>query len=154
MSVQQFLGKVTINLDLLFIRSVPHHSRNNMKTILMAVRRSPHTEYHFPFSRVTSTSDSISGGTFQIILNSSNLIIKSWFPVSNGSGSSSPVFFYPVYTLTYYFPSISYKYFPQTHVTYAPSPNFVATFCILTYLVASYHLHTYTIYQLKNFTRQ
>ena len=125
-----------------------------MKTILMAVKRSPHTECHFPFGRVTNTSDSVIGGTFHIILNSSNFTIKSSFPVSNGSCSSSPVFSYPVYTLLDYFPSISNKYFPQTHVTRAPPPSFVATLCASTYFVASYHLHKYTTHQIKSSTHQ
>lgn len=154
MSVQQFSPKETIKLGLLFIGSVPHHSSNNMKTILMAVKRSPHTECHFMFGRVTNTSDSESGGTFHIILNLSTFIIKSWFPVYNGSRSSSPVSSYPVYTLPYYFPSLSNKYFPQIRVTRAPSPNFVAAFCALTYLVASYHLNKYTMHQIKHFTHQ
>jgi hypothetical protein len=154
MSVQQFAGKEAINLDLLFIHSVPHHSSNNMKTVLMAVKRSPHTECHFLFGGITITSDSVSGGTFHIILNSPNFIIKSWFPVPNGSRSSSLIFSYPLYTLPHYFPSLSNKYFPQTQVTRAPPPNFVATFCALTDLVASYHLYKYAIPQTKRFTHQ
>jgi len=163
MSVQQFAGKETIKLDLLFIRSLSLHSSKNIQTILMAVKWSPHTECHFTFGRVTSTSERVKGCTFHIILNSSTFIIKSWFPVSNGSHSSSPVFSYPVYSLPYCCPSLSNKYFSQTHVTRAP-PNFVATFCALTYLVASYHLHKHlvasyhlhkhTIHQIKHFTHQ
>ena len=95
MSVQHFLGKETMKLDLLVIHSVPHHSSNNMKTILMAVKRSPHTECHFPCGRVTYTSDSVRGGTFHIIFNSSTFIIKSWFPASSVSPSSSPCLLLP-----------------------------------------------------------